>query len=185
LPGRELRPPHARKPGGEPTEAGFADASRRYIFEAIRANLRSTEAILKKQQKFLVAGALVVGLVGYLMVTGMRDSMLYYHTPAELMARVDADPAYHDVGVKVGGRVAPGTVTYDPRTLDLRFQVLDIQNETTTFPVSYQGPLPATFQEGGDVVLEGRFTRDGVFVATVLLTKCGSRYEAGAEDYLT
>jgi cytochrome c-type biogenesis protein CcmE len=141
--------------------------------------------MLKKQRKFLFAGIVVFGLVGYLMVTGMRDSMMYYHTPAELVARVASDPGYHDIGVKVGGRVVPGSVTYDSRTLDLRFDVVDIENESTSFPVSYQGPLPATFEEGADVVVEGVFTREGVFRATVLLTKCGSRYEAGAEDYLT
>jgi len=140
---------------------------------------------LKKQRKFLLAGTVVAGLVGYLMVTGMRDSMLYYHTPSELVARVAADPTFHDIGLKVGGRVMPGSVSYDTRTLDLRFDVIDIDDGTTTFPVSYQGPLPATFEEGGDVVLEGRFTREGIFVAAVLLTKCGSRYEAGVEDYLS
>jgi cytochrome c-type biogenesis protein CcmE len=155
------------------------------IFVVNRVNLRCTEAILKKQRKFLLAGTVVAGLVGYLMVTGMRDSMLYYHTPAELVARVASDPAFHDIGVKVGGRVVPGTVTYDTRTLDLRFDVIDIDDEETAFPVAYQGPLPATFTEGSDVVVEGRFTREGLFEATVLITKCGSRYEAGVEDYLS
>lgn len=111
--------------------------------------------------------------------------MLYYHTPAELVTKVSSDPSLHDRGLKVGGRVVPGTVSYDTRTLDLRFDVVDIEDGTTSFPVSYQGVLPATFTEGGDVVVEGRFTREGVFVATVLMTKCGSRYEAGIEDYLS
>lgn len=140
---------------------------------------------MKKERKFLLGGVVVAATVGYLMVTGMADSRLYYHTPAELVAKVRADPAYHDVGVKVGGRVAPGTVLFDSRSLDLRFEVLDIESGTTTFPVSYQGPLPETFEEGADVVVEGRFTREGVFEATTVLTKCGSRYEAGAEDYLS
>lgn len=140
---------------------------------------------MKRQRKFLLGGATLVGLVGYLMVTGMRDSMVYYHTPAELMAQVAADPGYHDVGVKVGGRVQPGTVTFDRRTLDLRFDVVDIETGEVMFPVAFQGPLPDTFEEGVDVVVEGRFTSEGVFEATTLLTKCGSRYEAVAEDYLT
>jgi cytochrome c-type biogenesis protein CcmE len=138
-----------------------------------------------KQKKFLLAGLVVIGLVGYLMVTGMGDSMLYYYTPAELVAKASADPSVHDMGLKVGGRVMPGTVNYDNRTLDLRFQVMDIEGGTTTFPVTFTGPLPETFEEGVDVVVEGRFTRDGVFQATTVLTKCGSRYEAGAEDYLS
>src|SRR5690606_31919695 len=143
------------------------------------------EGNLKKQRQFLLGGALVIGLVGYLMVTGMRDSMVYYHTPAELVAQVAADPGYHALGVKVGGRVVPGTVKYDQRTLDLEFDVVDIETGTTSFPVRYQGPLPETFQEGVDVVVEGRYTEQGVFEATTVLTKCGSRYEAAPEDYLS
>ena len=138
---------------------------------------------MKKQRKFLIGGVAVAGLVGYLMVTGMQDSMVYYHTPSELLAKSSADPTYADVGVKVGGRVVPGSVRFDQRTLDLRFQLVDIENPSTSFPVHYQGPLPDTFQEGSDVVVEGKYSADGGFEAATVLTKCGSRYEAGAEDY--
>jgi cytochrome c-type biogenesis protein CcmE len=138
---------------------------------------------MKKQRKFMVGGVGILAVVGYLMVTGMKESMIYYHTPAELVAKVSGDPSWHEMGVKVGGRIAPGTVTFDPRTLDLRFEVLDIQEGQTRFPVHYQGPLPDTFEEGRDVVIEGRFTSAGVFEATSVLTKCGSRYEAVEEDF--
>ena len=137
---------------------------------------------MKKQRKFLVGGLTVAGVVGYLMFTGMKDSMVYYHTPTELVAKVAADPSYEDVGVKVGGRVAPGSVKFDQRTLDLRFDIVDIQTPTTRFAVHYQGPLPDTFEEGSDVVVEGHYAAAG-FEASNVLTKCGSRYEATAEDY--
>lgn len=137
---------------------------------------------MKKQRKFLAAGVTLVAVVGYLMVTGMRDSMVYYYTPAELVARTKADPGVHDLGVKVGGRVVPGTVQFNPATLDLRFDVVDIATGTARFPVHYQGPLPDTFQEGRDVVMEGRLTPAGMFEATTVLTKCGSRYEAVSEE---
>jgi cytochrome c-type biogenesis protein CcmE len=132
---------------------------------------------VKKQSRF-VAGALVVlGVVGYLMVTGMRDSMVYYYTPDELAAKVAADPSVHEVGVKVGGRVVPGSVAFDQKTLDLRFDMTDIASGRTRFRVHFQGPLPDTFKEGRDVVAEGKLTSAGVFEASNVLTKCGSRYE--------
>jgi cytochrome c-type biogenesis protein CcmE len=140
---------------------------------------------VKKQRKFLVGAVAVLGVVGYLMVTGMRDSMVYYLTPSELVAKTTADPSFREMGVKVGGRVAAGTVSYDQRTLDLRFEVMDIADGgKTRFPVHYQGPLPDTFEEERDVVVEGRFAEGGVFEATTVLTKCGSRYEAVEEDFL-
>jgi cytochrome c-type biogenesis protein CcmE len=141
--------------------------------------------MVNRHRKFLVGGSVIGAMVMYLMITGMRDSMIYYHTPAELIARVSADPSYREMGIKVGGRVAPGTVSFDQRSLDLSFQVLDIEDGATTFPVHYTGPLPDTFEEGRDVVIEGRFSQDGVFEATTVLTKCGSRYEAAEEDYLS
>lgn len=136
---------------------------------------------MKKHRKFAFGAMMLVAVVGYLMVTGMRDSMIYYYTPDELVARSMADPSLHDVGVKVGGRVVPGTVHFDPRSLDLRFEVVDIESGKTRFPVHYQGPLPDTFEEGRDVVVEGRFGASGLFEASTVLTKCGSRYEAVEE----
>lgn len=138
---------------------------------------------MKKQRKFLVGGSVVAGLIGYLMVTGMQDSMVYYYTPVELVAQTTADPSLRDAPAKVGGRVLEGTVNFDRRSLDLTFEIVDIETGTTRFPVHYMGPLPDTFQEGRDVVVEGVFTEAGVFEATTVLTKCGSRYEAGAEAY--
>ena len=138
---------------------------------------------MKKQRKFLVGGGTVAALVGYLMFTGMKDSMVYYHTPTELVTKTKQDPTYAESGVKVGGRVVPGSVHFDQRTLDLRFTIVDIENAQTQFPVHYQGPLPDTFEEGRDVVIEGKMAAAGTFEASTVLTKCGSRYEAGAESY--
>ena len=131
-----------------------------------------------------MAGALaLVGVVVYLAVTGARDSMMYYYTPDELSAKLTADPSARAVGAKIGGRVVPGSVQYDPRTLDLRFTIVDIATGRTTFPVYHNGPLPDTFEEGRDVVIEGRMGENGTFQATTVLTKCGSRYEAAEEDF--
>jgi cytochrome c-type biogenesis protein CcmE len=140
---------------------------------------------VKKQRKFAAAAVALVGVVGYLMVTGMKDSAMYYYTPTELVSAVGKDPSLHALGYKVGGRVVPRTVRYDQRTLDLSFTVMDIADGRTRFPVKYNGPLPDTFKEGRDVVVEGKFTRAGTFEASTVLTKCGSRYEAVEADLKT
>ncbi len=138
---------------------------------------------MKKQSRFAAGAVVLVGIVGYLAVTGMKDSMMYYYTPDELAAKVTADPTARELGAKVGGRVVPGSVKFDARTLDLRFTVVDIASGKTTFPVHYNGPPPDTFEEGRDVVVEGRLNAAGTFEATNVLTKCGSRYEAVEEDF--
>jgi cytochrome c-type biogenesis protein CcmE len=58
---------------------------------------------VKKQRKFAAAAVALVGVVGYLMVTGMKDSAMYYYTPTELVSAVDKDPSLHAAGVQ-GGR---------------------------------------------------------------------------------
>ena len=139
---------------------------------------------MKKQSRFLAAGVALCGVVGYLMVTGMKDSMTYFLTPVELAQRVSANAAFaEEAGVRVGGRVVPGSVRFDQKTLDLRFTLVDIETGRTTFPVHYQGPLPDTFQEGRDVVVEGRYHAGRSIEASSVLTKCGSRYEAAESDF--
>ena len=133
-------------------------------------------------------GRFYVGLVGvalvvsYLVWTGVSDSMVYYLTPTELVAKVAEDPAFHAVGVKVSGKVIPGTYSRGEGELVHLFRVHDIEHPEVTFPVVYQDVLPDTFTDEIEVVLEGRFGEDGVFQAQTVLTKCGSRYEASPEE---
>ena len=135
-------------------------------------------------------GRFYVGLVGvalvvtYLVWTGISDSMVYYFTPTELVARVAEDPSFHSVGVKVNGKLVPGSYRQGEGDLVHLFTVHDLEHPDVAFPVVYEGVLPDTFTDEVEVVLEGRFGEDGVFQAKSLLTKCGSRYEAAPEDLL-
>ena len=45
------------------------------------------------------------------------------------------------------------------------------------------GIIPDTFTDSVDVVVEGRYNREGTFVATTLLAKCASRYENAPDKY--
>jgi cytochrome c-type biogenesis protein CcmE len=44
--------------------------------------------------------------------------------------------------------------------------------------------VPDTFTDANDieVIVEGKYGKDGVFRATEVLAKCGSRYEAEIKD---
>ena len=133
-------------------------------------------------------GRFFVGLVGvalvvsYLVWTGISDTMVYYLTPTELMAKVAEDPSFHSVGVKVSGHVISGTYQQGDGELVHLFEMRDIEHPDVSFPVHYEGVLPDTFTDDTDVVVEGRFGQDGVFQAKTLLTKCGSRYEAAPDE---
>jgi cytochrome c-type biogenesis protein CcmE len=125
--------------------------------------------------KFIIGGALVLGTVGYLMATGIKETGVYYLTPTELASRVEADRSFYNVGVKMGARVVKGSIARDVASQTITFRATDGQH---TWPVTYRGLAPDTFTDEVDVVVEGRLQSDGVFHATTLLAKCGSRYEA-------
>lgn len=138
-------------------------------------------------------GRFMVGLVGvalavtYLVWTGVSDTMVFYLTPQELEARLAEDPSFRDVGVKVGGKIVPGSHEEVAGELLHRFHVEDPEDPSVTFPVEYRDALPDTFSDAEemvvDVVVEGRFDEAGMFQATTVLTKCGSRYEAAPEQF--
>ena len=135
-----------------------------------------------KNGRFMVGLVGVAAVVTYLIWTGVSETMVYYLTPVELIERVEEDASFHEVGVKVGGQVVPGTYSRVEGELLHVFTVRDLADENATFVVEYRDALPDTFTEDVEVVLEGRLREDGVFEATTLLTKCGSRYEAAPED---
>jgi len=125
--------------------------------------------------KFAAGALLIVASVGYLMASGIKKTGQYFLTPSELTRRVAGDPTFYDVGMKVGGHVVRGTVTKDVATQTLRFNVSD---GAATYPVTFHGLPPDTFNDSVEVVVEGRLKKDGVIHATNVLAKCGSRYEA-------
>ena len=125
--------------------------------------------------KFAIGAVLIVGSVGYLMASGIKETGQYFLTPSELSRKVASDPTFYEVGMKVGARVVPGSVQREVSPQMLRFSITD---GSATYPVVFRGIPPDTFTDSVDVVVEGRLGRDGVIQATDVLAKCGSRYEA-------
>lgn len=114
--------------------------------------------------------AVVIGVIGWLFVSGFNDTMVYYITVSELKAQgLQAEGK----GLRVSGKVVPGTVVRSADGLELKF-TLDELGET--MPVSYRGIVPDTFKEDAGVLLEGKFA-DGEFQAAQIFTKCASKYE--------
>lgn len=125
--------------------------------------------------KFTIGAVLIVGSVGWLMASGIKQTSQYFLTPSELSRKVVGDPSFYDVGMKVGARVVPGSVTRQVATQTLTFRITD---GSATYPVTFHGLPPDTFTDSVEVVVEGRLQQDGLIHATNVLAKCGSRYEA-------
>lgn len=113
----------------------------------------------------LLAAAAVVTLV----IRANRGGMVYYVTVSELVS--DSAEVRRE-GVRVAGRVVPGSVRRD--ALEMTFELTD---GVASVPVHYRGVVPDTFGEDGEVVAEGTYTRAGLFEAFHLLNKCPGKYE--------
>ncbi|GIW43030.1 MAG: cytochrome C biogenesis protein CcmE [Candidatus Binatia bacterium] len=133
-----------------------------------------------KKARLGFAAFVLVGVVAYLMYTGVRQTAVYYITVNEFAQR------RHQLvgeGVRVAGRVASGSVKrrMTPAGEEVWFEIGDFKDDGGTTPVLqvyYTGVVPDMFRnEGGsDVIVEGRY--DGsVLRAQSLMTSCPSKYE--------
>jgi cytochrome c-type biogenesis protein CcmE len=129
------------------------------------------------RNKFLVGATIIVASVVFLIASGVKETGVYFLTPTELVTKVAQDPTFYDVGIKVGAKVVRGSIRRDDAKQQVDFEVTD---GTRQFPVTYVGLVPDTFTDASEieVIVEGKYGKDGVFRATEVLAKCGSRYEA-------
>ena len=82
------------------------------------------------------------------MLLALRDTVVFFHTPAELAAK--QIPA--GKRLRLGGLVSEGSLKRGVGTT-VEFAITDT---IKTIPVSYTGALPDLFREGQGVVAEGR-----------------------------
>lgn len=115
----------------------------------------------------------VVSVVGYLIYTGIRDTMTYYLTVSEAMAQT---PDNRNQTLRIGGSVSPGSVAWDPKNLRLQFVIQDNQGDKNGITVDYSGVVPDSFKPGREVIVEGVLTGNGMFKAHTIMPKCASKY---------
>jgi cytochrome c-type biogenesis protein CcmE len=120
--------------------------------------------------KFVLGGVVILVALGYMIWAGVTQSAVYFVTPSELQAAPVAGKAY-----RLGGLVAPGSLKWEPRTLDLTFTVSDGK---TSVPVRHKGAPPDMFGEGRGAVVEGQWTSDGYFKSTQIMAKHSEEYKA-------
>lgn len=124
----------------------------------------------RKQRRAVLIGtslgvlALAVGLV----LTGLRDSIVFFYTPSEVAEKhLGAGQRF-----RLGGLVESGSLKRGEGTT-VSFVVTD---KRATLPVTYTGVLPDLFREGQGVVAEGMLNADGVFRADSVLAKHDEKY---------
>jgi cytochrome c-type biogenesis protein CcmE len=126
---------------------------------------------LNTKAKFGVGVGIIVVTLVTLGWVGARESKTYYHTISELSTMKQGELRQR---MRVSGYVAQGTIQHLPGRVD--FVLVE---EKRRLPVSYTGaaPLPDTFKDDAQALVEGRLGTDGKFTAEQVQAKCASKYE--------
>lgn len=124
----------------------------------------------RKQRRttFIVSGVTVLVAATLLILSALRDSIVYFHSPTEV---VEASFRIDDV-IRIGGLVATDSVQRGAGET-VFFSVTDM---AATIPVEFTGILPDLFREGQGVVVEGTLNETGTFVAKSVLAKHDENY---------
>ncbi len=129
-----------------------------------------------KKVRFTVGIAVVIAALGFLAVSGYQEGKAYYTTLEEF----DALPASsQQERLRVAGFVREGTIVRDGTEV-----TFELGQDGHSLKVHYtgSGPVPDTFKDGVDAVVEGYRRPDGVFEADHIQAKCASKYEAEYES---
>ena len=123
----------------------------------------------KQRRLSMIAVALaVLGLALGLVLYAMRDSIVFFHAPAD----VEAKGVKPGTRFRLGGLVKEGSIKRGENQ-QVSFEVVDAQS---AIAVRYQGLLPDLFREGQGVVTEGVLEASGVFKADTVLARHDETY---------
>jgi cytochrome c-type biogenesis protein CcmE len=124
----------------------------------------------RKQRRAILIGTGigVLSLAAVLMLFALRDRIVFFHTPSDVIEKnLAAGQRF-----RLGGLVAEGSVRRG-EGVHVEFVVTDTIQKV---PVSYEGLLPDLFREGQGVVAEGALDSQGRFVADSVLAKHDETY---------
>ena len=124
----------------------------------------------RKQRRLTLIGAGlgVLGLAAALVLFALKDSIVFFNSPTDVLEKHVAPGSR----IRLGGLVKEGTLKRGDN-LQVSFEVTD---GNKSVPVSYTGILPDLFREGQGVVTEGALNTAGTFKADSVLAKHDETY---------
>jgi cytochrome c-type biogenesis protein CcmE len=124
----------------------------------------------RKQRRLALIGTglSVLGLAAGLVLFALKDSIVFFNSPTDIVEKQIAPGSR----IRLGGLVKPGTLVRGDNLL-VKFEVTD---GNRSVPVSYTGILPDLFREGQGVVTEGALDGAGRFKADNVLAKHDETY---------
>lgn len=121
----------------------------------------------QKRMAVIVALALVLALATALVLTALRDQIVFFYSPSDVAER-HVEPGHP---IRLGGLVGEGTWVREGQE-----NTFTITDGASSIVATYTGLLPDLFREGQGVVAEGSMGPDGRFAATNVLAKHDEKY---------
>lgn len=129
----------------------------------------------RRKKRLIAVTASLSGLafaIG-LMLYALNQNIDLFLVPSEVINGKDGVMPQVGQRIKVGGMVVEGSVTRDPESLDVVFDLTDTGPKVT---VNFQGILPDLFREGQGIIVTGTFQGDGRVKADEVLAKHDEEY---------
>ena len=114
----------------------------------------------------IVAIASLLGIAAMLVLGALRDNIVFFYTPSEI---IQSDRSSLQQ-LRLGGLVKDGTVKIEGMQ-----SVFIVTDGNVDITVRYNNALPSLFREGQGVVAEGQI-ENGIFMAQNVLAKHDENY---------
>ncbi|MBI2288573.1 MAG: cytochrome c maturation protein CcmE [Chloroflexi bacterium] len=113
----------------------------------------------RKRIRLIIMSVVAIGVayLGYSLFIHSGDDFL---TVSEFKSQVTP---LADQSVRVGGKIATGSINWDNREQVIRFVLADDKERLN---ITYKGVVPDDFKPGADLVVEGRYLSDNTLEAS-------------------
>ena len=130
-----------------------------------------------RNQRLLIAGICALAVIAgtFLVVTALQKNKQFFRHPSDVVSPLFVQSARP---VKIGGLVTAGSVDKQSGLVTL-FEMIDFDDpdpNIRALRVRYEGVLPDLFREGQGVVVSGKLSSDGMFMADEVLAKHDENY---------
>jgi len=122
------------------------------------------------RKKYLVGAVILVLAVGYLFYLSFSSSVSYYVTVSEFYSK---GTELYNTDVRVAGKISD-PIDWNAEDVELSFTITE---GGKNMEVVYRGARPSGFKAGSSILVEGKYSPEGIFRASQLIMKCPSKYE--------
>lgn len=121
------------------------------------------------KQVYIIAALFIIGGFFYLIFSSITETSVYFLNVSEALATGKENIKHIRLFGKVGNDIKVNK-NY------LEFSIIDKKDPSQKITVKYHGKKPDIFGIGSEVIVEGEM-KNGILLASQLMTKCPSKYK--------